>query len=263
MSKNGYLNGELNLVEMISKWLGKKKTGLDLIREVRTDDCFIASYPKSGNTWVRFILANALTSDQVTFKNLNSFVPGIYGHAESIDNMDFPRFIKTHDSQFDKYPKCIAIVRNPKELIVSYYHYHVGNKAFEGSIEEYVKDFIFEKEFGRWDEHCLKLRTAIHDRPESFLLLKYEHLLEDAETMIDLMLDYCNIEPEKSVEEIVSLTSFSALQNNESEHGRVFDTKLQFFRNGQSDSYKSELSQDLQKLINERYESAMTWLAYE
>ena len=43
---------------------------------VYADDTFIVSYPRSGNTWTRFLIANLLHPEvEVGFANIDSFVP--------------------------------------------------------------------------------------------------------------------------------------------------------------------------------------------
>ena len=46
--------------------------------QIRPDDVFIVSYPKSGNTWVRFILANLLApGERITFRNIDNYVADV------------------------------------------------------------------------------------------------------------------------------------------------------------------------------------------
>ena len=43
------------------------------------DDLFIVSYPKSGNTWTRFLLGNLIYQDEpVTFANIEYRIPSVY-----------------------------------------------------------------------------------------------------------------------------------------------------------------------------------------
>ena len=43
------------------------------------EDVFLVSYPRSGNTWTRFLLGNLLwQNDPVTFLNIESRIPEIY-----------------------------------------------------------------------------------------------------------------------------------------------------------------------------------------
>src|SRR6266581_956224 len=60
-----------------------QKRPLPAIR-IRPDDVFIVSYPRSGNTWVRFLIANLLApDDKITFRNIENYVPSIYKFADT------------------------------------------------------------------------------------------------------------------------------------------------------------------------------------
>jgi len=41
------------------------------------DDTFLVSYPKSGNTWARFLIANLIhPGEKIDFSNVNRIIPG-------------------------------------------------------------------------------------------------------------------------------------------------------------------------------------------
>ena len=45
---------------------------------VLPDDIFIVSYPKSGNTWLRFLVANIVFPDrEINLSNIESTIPDI------------------------------------------------------------------------------------------------------------------------------------------------------------------------------------------
>ena len=104
------------------------------IKMIYPSDTFVVSYPKSGNTWVRFIIANMLTEELVTMKSVHDFVPDIYTSADYINSYESPRFIKSHHPYFTKYPKIIYISRDYRDVVISYYHYQIGLSLFEGTI---------------------------------------------------------------------------------------------------------------------------------
>src|SRR5437879_11772911 len=57
--------------------LGKKPAGRALT--VFPDDIFIVSYPRSGNTWARFLIGNLVYQDDaITFANVESRIPETY-----------------------------------------------------------------------------------------------------------------------------------------------------------------------------------------
>ena len=47
------------------------------------DDIFLTSYPRSGNTWTRFLVGNFVNpNDPVTFLNVERLVPDMYKTAD-------------------------------------------------------------------------------------------------------------------------------------------------------------------------------------
>src|ERR1700733_1261230 len=57
---------------------------------------WIASYPKSGNTWVRFLACNLLYGRQDSAEALRAWVPDMHGSAPAIANSANARRVKTH-----------------------------------------------------------------------------------------------------------------------------------------------------------------------
>ena len=45
------------------------------------DDVFLTSYPRSGNTWTRFLIGNLIHQNEtVTFLSVERLVPDMYKH---------------------------------------------------------------------------------------------------------------------------------------------------------------------------------------
>src|SRR5207245_11780408 len=74
--------------------LGKKPAGRALT--VFPDDIFIVSYPRSGNTWTRFLIGNLVYHDDpVTFANVEARIPEIYLFPDRIlRSLPRPRILK-------------------------------------------------------------------------------------------------------------------------------------------------------------------------
>jgi len=52
---------------------------------VYPDDVFLVSYPRSGNTWARFLLGSLIGgSEPVTFSNIESRIPEIYFNRDRV-----------------------------------------------------------------------------------------------------------------------------------------------------------------------------------
>jgi estrone sulfotransferase len=222
------------------------------IKTIYPTDTFIVSYPKSGNTWVRFIIANMLTNDIVTMKNINDFVPGIYNFKDIINSMPEPRFIKSHHPNFDKFPKSIYIYRDYRDVLISYYHFQVNQHLFNGSISDFIKSNEL-KTFGSWKEHVTFAMKHHKQHPNNSLLIAYESLLSNPTLYIEKIATFCDIQSQKKSAEIAEICSFQSLQKNEKTYGKVFNNpELTFFRSGQSGQWKKELSEnDLQLIVKE------------
>src|SRR5438270_13523251 len=77
-----------------------RKTLLEREITVFPDDVFLTSYPRSGNTWTRFLIGNLIYQDEpVTFANIESRLPEIYFNSDHyLRSLPRPRILKSHDS---------------------------------------------------------------------------------------------------------------------------------------------------------------------
>jgi hypothetical protein len=75
------------------------------LNKVYSDDTFLCSYPKSGNTWVRFLVANLLEQKlEITFCNIDDYVPEIELHKERLNHLSKRPLMKTHWPLFYLFP---------------------------------------------------------------------------------------------------------------------------------------------------------------
>ncbi len=149
------------------------------------DDVFLVSYPKSGNTWMRFLLANLLYSDAgpITFDNIAHYVPDIYmAMPADLQAMKHPRIVKSHEYFEPRYQTVIYLVRDPRDVAVSYYHHLIRVNRFDEQqgIAEFVRAYTRGTidMFGSWGENVGSWLGARQHDPR-FLLLRYEDLLQD------------------------------------------------------------------------------------
>ena len=213
--------------------------------QVLPDDIFLVSYPKSGNTWTRFLLGNLLNPDEgITFANVERKVPDIYAESKStLKKAPRPRLIKSHECFDPRYRRVIYIVRDPRDVAVSAYHYDRKERNIPDGfpLEKYVTTRFMKTDeyFGSWGEHAgswlvnsnnilqmSRLKDGFlgtmgswgdnvmswvgargHDR--EFLLVRYEDLLEDTRremTRISEFLGLVHISAEQ-IDKAVELSS--------------------------------------------------------
>src|SRR5439155_2477136 len=165
-------------------------------------DIFIVSYPKSGNTWTRFLLGNLIYQDEpITFANIERRLPSIYLFSNR-QLSRLPRIFKSHDCFDPRYKNVIYIVRDPRDVTVSAYHYSIKVRILaEGCpMEDFVPKFmsgtfgsglLADPRWGSWYDNVASWLTMQHNR--KFLLLRYEDLLQDTEQELRKVATFLNI----------------------------------------------------------------------
>ncbi len=146
----------------------------------RDDDLYIVSYPRSGNTWMRFLLANLLAPNEtITFRNIDDFVPDLHkSNSADLAARKGRRYIKSHHPFYEHYPRFIYIYRDGRDALVSYFHYLSGQQAFTGSFEDFLVSERASK-FGSWKDHVTAALEFNATHPGRLLLLQYEEMLKE------------------------------------------------------------------------------------
>lgn len=162
------------------------------------DDIFLVSFPKSGNTWTRFLLANLRFPDEpATWENIDRLVPDPTGTTKrDFDRMPRPRIIKSHECFDPRYPRVVYIVRDPRDVVVSQYHYHrkLRKIADDSPIEKFVTRFLAGETcpHGSWGQNVATWLYTSEGSPR-FLLLRYEDLLADAARELAKVVEFLHL----------------------------------------------------------------------
>ncbi len=237
------------------------------IKKINPDDIFLVSFPKSGNTWLRFIISYLKhgTSKTITFNDLESFVPDVYVAKDIIDAQLSERIIKTHDIYFEGYPKVIYIYRDYRDALVSYYHFVTSYNHFKGTFSEFIRSNIVLMH-GSWKQHIKAMEKFKAQHPDKICVLSYESLLTDFEGNVKRLAEFIGVKQTINWDELKAKTSFNELKNNENEHGSRFksSTKNNFIRQGKAGTWKDHYSEeDLNYLYSDKeLVSLMTKLGY-
>jgi hypothetical protein len=236
------------------------KLGLDAIN---AGDVFLCSYPKSGNTWLRFLIANLLRPEEVvTFRNIDRFVPDIRLAPYALNKLAMRPVMKTHWPFVRRFPRTIYICRDPRDVYVSYFHYSLHRGWYQGDMHGFLRADHFY--YGAWHEHVEAALAERTQRPQDLLFLTYERLLAEPHVGAAAVAGFLGLElSEAEVAGAVEKASFARLRENERMHGgeRSPDDRG-FFRRGVHGSWRGELSQDDLALIVERHGGTMRRLGY-
>jgi hypothetical protein len=84
--------------------------------------------------------------------------------------------MKSHESYTPTYPRVVYLVRDGRDVAVSYYNFHCTLHGYTGSFAAFVEQFLNTQGlgFGRWVDHVRSWILAPHAGP--FHLVRYEDL---------------------------------------------------------------------------------------
>jgi estrone sulfotransferase len=246
------------------------------------DDIFLVSYPRSGNTWTRFLLGNLIyQNDPVTFSNIESKIPEIYFNRDRLlRGLPRPRMLKSHESFQPHYPRVIYVVRDPRDVAISYYHHNVKarNISDEYPISKFVPRFIageFDPRFGSWRDNVLSW-TALRRGDPRFLMLRYEDMKVNPAAVLDNVvrfLERCSFRKidssAEALQRAIELSSPERMRSLEKqESNRWILTKgtrsdKPFVRSAVAGNWKSQLDEQSVAEIESAWGGLMRSLGYQ
>ena len=180
---------------------GTDIAGRDLA--VYSDDTFLVSFPRSGSTWTRFLIANLLHPEiEVSFANLERLIPDTSSQSNRrLKQTPRPRLIKSHEYFDPRYRRVLYIVRDPRDVVLSYYHFQRKYRHFDDSfsLDQYVTGFIQGtiNHWGTWGTWAENVNSWLATRSgnEDFLLLRYEDMKDDTPRELERIARFLGIEP--------------------------------------------------------------------
>lgn len=250
--------------------------------EARPDDLLIATYPKSGTTWVSEILDLIYNSgdaekckrdaiyNRVPFMEL--IVPGLSNGVEELKIMPSPRLVKTHlpvqllpSSFWKNNCKMVYVARNAKDVAVSYYYFYQMAKLHPepGTWQEFLDKFMTGRvAFGSWYDHVKGWWEKKKDY--RILYLFYEDMKEDPKREIHKLLKFLEKDlPEEVVNKILYHSSFDVMKKNPSANYTTapkcdMDHSVSpFMRKGISGDWKNQFTVAQYEIFEEDYEKKM------
>ncbi|XP_057615729.1 amine sulfotransferase-like [Chionomys nivalis] len=203
-------------------------------QEIRDDDVFIVTYPKSGTVWTQQILSliyfeghrnnteNIQTIDRAPFFECNN-------HNVDFAKMPSPRIFSSHLPYYlvpkvfkNKKVKILYIYRNPKDVLTSYFHYSNLMVILEASntIETFMQTFLDGRVVGsNWFDHIRGWYEHRHDF--NIMFLNYEDMKKDLRGSV---LKICSfLEKELSEEDVDTVVRQATFQNMKSDPRANYD----------------------------------------
>ena len=193
---------------------------------------FISSYPRSGNTWVRFLLSDVFLqragiATGTTLPVLPSkVVPDIYVEAiaERETQLTPGLVVKTHEGYqrlakhlpAEGLRKCrhVYIFRTPEDALMSFYRYHLRHEQLKGQVRR-GKDHFCRTRVREWVSNAGSYLHAAREGSEVYFV-SYESLLDRTVSVLSGVLDWLGVDcPDTIVQQAVLHMEFDKMVSRE------------------------------------------------
>ncbi|KAH6886262.1 P-loop containing nucleoside triphosphate hydrolase protein [Thelonectria olida] len=210
----------------------------ELSRNIQTrgsDICFV-SYPKSGSTWLSYIIVLLTGSEGTTLRNSLHWVESSWTYPrsrEELENAPAPRIFKSH------MPYSMGLGGVPARNPCKYIYIARNPKDWEKLVWDHRLQMFLDVKAQRddWFDHVLSWWE--HKDAENVLFLAFEELKRNTESQLRRIAEFLDIElsPEK-LEEIRSKIGFSQMQKTQFSALKDVKEFNKFFRKGEIGSWK-------------------------
>lgn len=219
----------------------------------------ITGFPKTGNTWTRFVLCNYLRlkndpeSEPIPISELNRLQPQILSEPHTLmPRTTDPLIVRTHlpyQRAYDLFDNVVVCIRNPLDTLVSWYYYERDRvvrfphtpPAFRENFLRNIDAFVLYH-LNRWVSfYNATLRRDYH-------IIQYESMRSDPEANATRLINSVGIRAEEEpIRRAVLMSSYDTVSQKLREtnelHGMADSSTFTgvFTRSGSTGQYQLEL----------------------
>ena len=206
--------------------------------------CYIVSFPKSGRTWLRMLLAQAVSMKTGKRLNLDIYKmtfgsnivnvatdprPGNYSSFKP-DKLKVPNNFKNK--------KIIFLVRDPRDIVVSYFFEWTKRRSliYKMDLSNFIKEDFTLKQIVSYMNFWAE---QMNSRKSQFLIIKYEDIHKNPKNELERALNFLKIDiSEDTKNKAIINSSFNNMLDMEKGEQFKGDHRLQAVNKEDKNSYK-------------------------
>jgi Sulfotransferase domain len=169
--------------------------GYTPITQILPDDIVIVGYPKSGITWLQNLIAGVVYGVDPRFAPIAlvyELVPDL-AYFKYYRRCATPMYFKSHDLRRPQYRRVVYLLRDGRDVMVSYRHYQ---RALFGVGDDFLNFVSPETEFYpcHWAHHVEA--WMLNPYKAHMLVIKYEDLLSEPVTQLQRFCEFAGVSRE-------------------------------------------------------------------
>lgn len=220
----------------------------------RPDDIFISSYPRSGTTWLQYMLVLLAHDGDPGFGHIGEAAPWFERNlalgrrcADDFASMPGPRVFKSHlpFAWLPRGGRYVYAVRDGRDVAVSYYHLYRSHIGFSGDFDAFFTRFMAgDVQYRSWFKHVAGWREVAGR--SDVCLLEYERMRADPVATMARLNRFGGFgRSESRLPELAELCSLEAMKRQQERFDHATEERAlrglhrgEFIRSGASGGYR-------------------------
>jgi hypothetical protein len=250
---------------------------------LKPQDIFQASYPRSGSTWLRFMLFQIMTGSEPGFHSIDTTIPEIEHHKKVPALLPGGgRLIKTHEQYRDDYTRAVFLVRDCRDVLLSNYargkqvglNELVSKGDLDSFLDAFMKGTVLQQ--GSWQAHTRSWLDCPLAKNGNLMVVRYEDMRKNPEQVLGELLQFFGVTPKFDViRKAIYDNSLQQMREKEDrarkagEMGNLLSNHKtvgeegRFVRKGSVGGWREKLSDAQLKRIDEYAGDVLARLGYE
>lgn len=233
----------------------------------RASDQYIVSYPRSGSTWLRTMLAGIMDPERGFEPEVfNRILPGVSGRRlPLVWNLKDPRILHSHTTFRKRLPRTVYVVRDGRDAIVSFYHYTVTRAGRQISFSEWFALYCRRWYGPRWHDHVHSwLTDGKKQLGDDLLIVKFEELKATTVAHVQVIARFLGLPTDvDAISRAVDMAGLErAREREKKERGELQNPDESFYRGGEIGQWRNYLVDGTYEKFMDMSEKALKLAGY-